>query len=321
VPGLNSAIDRMRGWLESVITPDGEVPLLNDGYQVGGAMLTALRSPTLVPGPLLTLPDTGLIRATAGDWHLLADVGAPCPDELPAHAHADTLSCIVQVDGEPLLVDTGTSTYAPGATRSYERSTAAHNTVEVDGADSTEVWGAFRAARRARVRGVTARSGPDGVTIEAAHDGFTRLGGRPVHRRRWRLAADGLRVDDLVTGSGRHAIAVRWHLALGSTVRPRVGQAAEVTPTGVTPAGVVAATQAGRFDVTIATPCGAFDVTIAAPGQATLTTEIRPMAVGFERRIDAPVLVCHTTGVLPMRVSTALRRASDPSAADEGRVA
>ncbi len=149
---------RMRGWLESVITPDGEVPLLNDGYPVGGAMLTALRSPTLVPGPLLTLPDTGLIRATAGDWHLLADVGAPCPDQLPAHAHADTLSCIVHVDGEPLLVDTGTSTYAPGATRSYERSTAAHNTVEVDGADSTEVWGAFRAARRARVRGVATDS-------------------------------------------------------------------------------------------------------------------------------------------------------------------
>src|ERR1019366_7052908 len=184
VPGLNSAIGRMRGWLESVITPDGEVPLLNDGYPVGGAMLTALRSPTLVPGPLLTLPGTGLIRATAGDWHLLADVGTPCPEELPAHAHADTLSCIVHVDGEPLLVDTGTSTYVPGTIRSYERSTAAHNTVEVDGADSTEVWGAFRAARRARVHGVAARNEPDGVTIEAAHDGFGRLGGRAIHRRR-----------------------------------------------------------------------------------------------------------------------------------------
>ena len=84
---------------------------------------------------------------------------------------------------------------------------------------------------------------------------------------------------------------------------------------------MIAATRAGRFDVTISTPGGAFDVTIAAPGRATLTVETRPVAVGFERRIDAPVLVCHTTGVLPMRVSTALRRASDPSAADEGRVA
>ena len=99
----------------------------------------------------MELPDTGLVRAAAGSWRLLADVGPPCPEELPAHAHADTLGCLVHVDGAPLLVDTGTSTYAPGPVRSYERSTAAHNTAEVDGTDSTEVWGAFRAGRRARV--------------------------------------------------------------------------------------------------------------------------------------------------------------------------
>ena len=333
--GLAPAIARMRGWLESVITPTGDVPMLNDGYPVGGATLAALRSfpaagsPPVAappaagapPGRLITLPDTGLIVATAGAWHLLADVGEPCPDELPAHAHADTLSCLVHVDGEPLLIDTGTSSYAPGSVRSYERSTAAHNTVEVDGANSTEVWGAFRAARRARVTRVTTSSEPDGVTIEAAHDGFSRLGGQPVHRRRWSLAADGLKVDDLVTGSGRHAIAVRWHLAPGSAVRPRVGQAAEVPPAGVTSAGVIAATPAGRFDVTITAPGGEFDVTISAPGRATLTVETRPVAVGFERRIDAPVLICHASDVLPIRVSTAVRRAGDHSVAEAGRVA
>ena len=109
-------------------------------------------------------------------------------------------------------------------------------------------------------------------------------------------------------------------------MRPREGRAAEATSaadtsTGVTSAGMIAGTQAGRFDVTITTPGGAFDVTIAAAGQATLTTETRPVAVGFERRIDAPVLVCHTTGVLPIRVSTALRRASRSRAPDEGKVA
>jgi uncharacterized heparinase superfamily protein len=319
VPGLGSATGRMRGWLESVITPDGEVPLLNDGYPVGGAMLTALRSPTLVPGPLLTSPDTGLIRATAGDWYLLADVGAPCPEELPAHAHADTLSCIVHVDGEPLLVDTGTSTYAPGAARSYERSTAAQNTVEVDGADSTEVWGAFRAACRPG-SAAPRRRGPDGVTIEAAHDGFARLGGQPIHRRRWSLADTGLRVDDLVTGSGRHAVAVRWHLAPGSTVRPAADVVSDIRPstTGVGHAGVIASTRDGSFDVAVTTPGGAFDVTITAPALATLTVETKPLATGFERRIDAPVLVCHTTDVLPIRISTAMRRAAAGRGATEG---
>ena len=323
VPGLTSAVARMRSWLEKVIMPTGEVPLLNDGYPVGSATLTALRppSPSTSTEHLTTLPDTGLITAALGGWHLLADVGAPCPEELPGHAHADTLGCLLHVDGQPLLVETGTSSYAQGVVRSYERSTAAHNTVEVDGADSTEVWSAFRAARRARVIHVWTHNEPHGVTIEAAHDGYARLGGRPVHRRRWALTADGLKVDDLVTGSGRHAIAVRWHLAPGSTFPIRAGQATEITPAQSISAGMIAATPPGRFEVSIAAPGGMFDVIITAPFSTTLTVETRPVAVGFERRMDAPVLVCRTTGVLPMRVSTAVRRISDPSATDEGRVA
>ncbi len=176
---LSQAIARMRRWLGVVLAPDGTVPLLNDGYPVPRALVAALRPDPAPTAPLLTLPDTGLIRATAGGWHLIADVGAPCPDELPGHAHADTLGCLVYVDGTPLLVDTGTSTYTAGSVRNYERSTAAHNTAELDGADSTEVWGAFRAGRRARVQGVTASAANGAVTIDAAHDGFRRLAGRP----------------------------------------------------------------------------------------------------------------------------------------------
>ena len=97
-----------------MLAPDGQVPLLNDGYPVGAELIAALRPPLPPADPLVVLPDTGLVRAAAGSWRLLADVGAPCPEELPAHAHADTLSCLVQVGGVPLLVDTGTSTYAPG---------------------------------------------------------------------------------------------------------------------------------------------------------------------------------------------------------------
>jgi hypothetical protein len=63
-----------------------------------------------------------------------------------------------------------------------------------------------------------------------------------------------------------------------------------------------------KLDAIIMTPGGAFDVTISAPARATLSVETRPVATGFERRADAPVLVCHTTGVLPIRISTEWRR-------------
>jgi len=285
-PALTLAIARMRRWLGVVLAPDGSVPLLNDGYPVPGPLVAALRPAPAPARPLLTLADTGLIRAVAGDWHLLADVGAPCPDELPAHAHADTLGCLLHVGGEPVLVDTGTSTYAAGPARGYERSTAAHNTVEIDGADSTEVWGAFRAGRRARVYGQASRAADGSLTARAAHDGYRHLRGRPCHRRRWSLTGSGLEVDDKVTGTGRHEVAVRWHLPPGARVR-------------LVPGGAAVWTTAG-------------ELTVGITGSEPLSLEVQaaPVATGFLRTAAAPVLTCRLSANLPIRLSTTWRRAS-----------
>ena len=283
-PRLALAIAQMRRWLGAVLAPDGTVPLLNDGYPVPAAVVAALQ-PEPAPGaPLVTLPDTGLIRAAVGGWHLIADVGAPCPDELPAHAHADTLGCLLHVDSEPLLIDTATSTYAAGQVRSYERSTAAHNTAEVDGTDSTEVWGAFRAGRRARVYGTAADGGTTGVSAEAAHDGYRRLPGRPVHRRRWSLTGSGLQVDDEVTGGRRHEVVVRWHLAPGTSVRLQAD-------------GAVVSTAAGEFPVSV-----------SASGPVRLGVEPGMVATGFHATSVAPVLTCRIDAGLPVRVRTGWRR-------------
>lgn len=51
-----------------------------------------------------------------------------------AHAHADLLSFVLWVNGQPLLVDSGTYAYH-GSLRDYFRLTSAHNTVMVDGQD------------------------------------------------------------------------------------------------------------------------------------------------------------------------------------------
>jgi uncharacterized heparinase superfamily protein len=286
-PALTLAIARMRRWLGAVLTPDGGVPLLNDGFPVPGALVAALRPAPAPAGPLVTLADTGLIRGAAGDWHLLADAGPACPDELPAHAHADTLGCVAHVGGHPLLVDTGTSTYAAGRVRDYERSTAAHNTVEIDGADSTEVWGAFRAGRRARVSGPAARLAADGMTAVAAHDGYRHLRGRPCHRRRWSLTSGGLQVDDEVTGDGRHAMALRWHLPPGAGIRLRPGGAS------------------------VSTAAGEFAVTVAGSAPFWLGVESGPVATGFERTAPAPVFTCRLTAVLPVRLTTSWCRVAD----------
>jgi len=289
---LVEALAAMRCWLGSVLTPDGEVPLLNDGFPVSREQLGAMRPAGPPSGSLHVLPDTGLVRATAGRWHLLADIGLPCPRELPAHAHADTLGCLLHIDSEPLLIDTGTSRYEAGAVRDHERSTAAHNTLEVDGTDSTEVWGAFRAGRRARVTRASAATAEDVVTIEAVHDGYRHLPGRPTHHRRWRLSADELRVDDTVTGRGRHRITVRWHLAPDTQLR-------------LVPGGAVVTAKTGDVDVII-----------SATGELDLTAEMAEVSGGFGRTVTAPVLTCVLRCDLPVRIATAWRQ-SNPHPQEE----
>jgi uncharacterized heparinase superfamily protein len=283
--GLAEAIAAMRRWLGTVLTPQGDVPLLNDGFPVSPELLAGIAPPAPPARPLHVLPDTGLVLATAGGWRVLADIGPPCPRELPAHAHADTLSCVVHVGAEPLLIDTGTSTYAPGAARDRERSTAAHNTLEVDRRDSTEVWGAFRAGRRARVLSVAASADAEIVTVEAAHDGYRCLPGRPTHHRRWSVRADELRIDDTVTGRGRHRVTVRWHLAPGAGLR-------------LVPGGAVVTTAAGEIGVTV-----------TATSEPAMTAATAQVSAGFGRTVTAPVLACTLHPHLPVRISTVWRRA------------
>lgn len=210
---LVAAIDRMRRFLGLVLLPDGDVPLLNDGFPVSLDVLTALRPGPPAPEGSTMLPDTGLVVLRQGNLFVLADVGDTCPDELPAHAHADTLSFLFYDGTRQVVGEAATSTYAPGARRAFERSTRAHSTVEVDGLDSTEVWGAFRAGRRARVTGVACRDEADAVVLTAEHNGYRRRPGSPIHRRTWQLSRHRLVVRDEVRGRGTHEIAVR--LVLG----------------------------------------------------------------------------------------------------------
>lgn len=206
---LVGAVDRMRGWLGLVLLPDGTVPLLNDGFPVPDVLVAALRPGPPSPDGVTVLPDTGLVVLRRGGTFVLADVGPPCPDDLPAHAHADTLGFLMYAGTRRVVGERGTSTYAAGSLRDDERGTAAHSTLQVDGADSTEVWAGFRAGRRARATLEAALD--DGVTctLTASHDGFRHLPGHPVHRRTWQVDALGLRVTDTVTGTGRHDLVIR----------------------------------------------------------------------------------------------------------------
>jgi hypothetical protein len=155
---------------------------------------------------VVELKCSGYVRVEAGDAVLLVDVGKLGPDYQLGHAHADTLSYELSLFGRRFIVNSGTSTYEVGSVRSWQRGTAAHSTLEINKKDSSEVWAGFRVARRANVFDVeVTKQGPE-VIITGAHDGYSNLDSKPIHKREWRICNSHLKVTDLVfgfTGDGK----------------------------------------------------------------------------------------------------------------------
>jgi uncharacterized heparinase superfamily protein len=207
VNALRQVGEAMLTWAETMTHPDGDVAFFNDGAFGIAPTADQLRvrgdamgfSRVAVPSLMQHLGPSGFFRAEIGPAMLIADVGEVGPAYLPGHAHADTLSFELSLYRRRFLVNVGTSEYV-GDRRLYERGSASHNTVVVDGADSSEVWSSFRVARRAKPFAVTSRAEAGEIVLSAAHDGYRRLRGRSDHHRTWTLSADGLIIEDRVTG-------------------------------------------------------------------------------------------------------------------------
>lgn len=225
IDAWRAASARMLRFLACMTHPDGEIALFNDAAIGIAANLGELRayaqrvglSAEMISTEGLTLlPDSGYARVAAGPAIAFLDVAEVGPDYLPGHAHADTLSFELSLRGRRVIVNGGTSEYGTGPVRLFERGTAAHSTVEIDGENSSEVWSGFRVARRARPFGLVVSSAAT-VEVACSHDGYQRLPGKPIHRRQWRFSDAGLTVEDQVTGRFGEAKA-RTILAPGITI-------------------------------------------------------------------------------------------------------
>jgi len=211
----------MVGWLQNLCHPDGDISFFNDAAfdiacsptELLAYAQRLLRSlPSATKQPLLRLQDSGYIRLAHGRALALLDTATVGPDYLPGHAHADTLSFEFSLDQQRVLVNPGTSCYGVSEERLRQRGTAAHNSVVINGQDSSEVWGGFRVARRAYPVELQAEYNANKKLsrVSCAHNGYSRLAGKPVHHRNWEMSKGELIIEDLV--EGRHDLAeARFH--------------------------------------------------------------------------------------------------------------
>jgi hypothetical protein len=219
---ISEALRRGRAFLGALASAPEELPAIGDADD--GAALTPHLRISFKPGPVrhapfVTLADSGYTRCEPQDAAGLAVVIDHGPLGMaPAcgHGHADALSVIVSVRGERFLIDAGTYGYNLGAKwREYFRSTAAHNTVTVDGLDQAVQAGTFLWTHPYTTRYVVAEQGAEQeiCCLLMRHDGYRRVG--VVHWRAVLIARHGiLLVWDCLSGAGRHNFELHWHLGL-----------------------------------------------------------------------------------------------------------
>lgn len=268
---LSDALARAAGFLDGILLGDGDIPLLGDGWrgEIDVARVLAQASALETPeAPAPSLAESGLVRLERGAVRCVVRAGAHGPDHQLGHAHADLLSFDASLGPHRIVTDTGTAAYADGPIRRHLRSTAAHNTLQLDDAELLEAWSSFRSGRRGRAR-VRARGGDARFAwLVATHDGYAWLSGAPHPERLWVTSADCLWVIDAVSGSGRHRITSRLHLHPDAPL--------------------------DRFDV-------------VALGDAPLRREQAPLHERFGETRAMARLVCETETALPWAGGFALR--------------
>jgi len=108
--------------------------------------------------------------------------------------------------------------YGMSNERLRQRGTSAHNTVEINANNSSEVWSGFRVARRANIgnRFVGKVTAKQTVEFSAAHNGYKKQGINCIHHRTWNISLNTCEIKDFLQGEFDSAVG---HLHLHPNIK------------------------------------------------------------------------------------------------------
>ena len=210
-------------WLEKMIYKNGELSHFNDCANGIAPKYIDLESYALKLGitkeklsynKFNIYKESGFVVVKDENSHLIADFGKIGPDYLPGHAHADTLSFELAVNGERIVVNSGTSLYGSSLERMFQRGTGAHSTIQIDMENSSEVWSGFRVARRAvpfNIEVNTSTEANNEISFQASHNGYLRLKNKAIHTRKFKQSKNTWIIEDEIRGYGNKVVS-RFYL-------------------------------------------------------------------------------------------------------------
>ncbi len=226
-------LDRMLGFTACYTRPDGLAPQIGDADDGRFLPLESYGSPEhrrhdhlfAQAGRHLARAADGHTAFPRGGWFVMrwdklhvvircGDVGA---GGLGGHAHCDQLAFELSYGAEPLIVDPGSYLYtADLAARAAFRATAAHATLEIDGAEQNPIRAdrPFRMEDYTRAELISWAANGARATFIGCHHGYERLDRPATHVRRIDFDGDlrKLTITDTVRSDAGHSL--RWSLPL-----------------------------------------------------------------------------------------------------------
>jgi hypothetical protein len=129
-------------YLGAIRQPDGSLPDIGDNDD-GRASIRPLELPAAPTGSVAFSDAGHYVMRHGGNYCFIRCGEFGLPPNF-AHGHADLMSPVIWLRGEPVFVDTGTFTYnGDPKLRRYFRSAQAHNVLTIDDQDMAEQAGTF----------------------------------------------------------------------------------------------------------------------------------------------------------------------------------
>jgi len=227
-------------WNEPALTTAFTGPHAEVFWTLGPRAAASLKGDRPAAVPSAAFPEGGYFVMRNDRDHVFIDCAPIGQGGRGGHGHNDCLSFEAMLDGVHLVSDCGAYVYtASAAERNNFRSTAYHNTPQLDGHELNRfisphhLWtlhnDAIPEVRRWE-------SGPDRDVFVGAHSGYQRLtpAATPVRKIVLDHARHALSVADTIVGSGRHAVRIPLQLAPGVEVEQLSAQALTLKAGGKT---------------------------------------------------------------------------------------
>ncbi len=152
------------------------------------------------------------------EYLLVIDHGPLGYLSIAAHGHADALAIWLHINGFPILVDAGTYLYHSGGHwRDYMRSTLAHNTLSIDGKDSSQISGTFNWGTKANSILLKYDSETEYLNLIAEHDGYEKKF-NARHRRQVQQHSNG----NFIVKDSLHGVANELPVEIGFLIHPEL---------------------------------------------------------------------------------------------------